>query len=340
MIEQGFLESNRNLTKAEKYLYTLENVIVDTKTGLVLDEKGIIKFELAYEVLYWGPPIKGNVFDSESLLIEEICKRYRDKANEVSEALENSDDITNLDPKNAYIYLLHPVGWYPYGHLHDSLNRLFSCKNESIESPKLLCSRFNKINDFDLHIRAYGYDSSAIVNCTKLPRFIRVPKLLYPVNPSFYTSFRPDVYEWVLNGYSSALSDSSKKYVGERYKLYLTRNHVVNGARGVVNDEEVKDYLLKQGFKVLSGTESLKEIFHYFSNSQCIIAPHGSILVNTIFCPSDSKILEFCPANRIDYSFKNKYKHATQYEHVLVEADSRFNISLDLEVIKSFLGKL
>jgi len=330
-----FLKSNRNLTKLNKLSYELSDVVVDTKNGLIINSDGEVNFELAYEALYWGPPIQGHIFNDEALLIKEIAKRYNKLCTDTKENLKYSD-LQYLEDGHEYIYLLHAVGWYPYGHLHDSLNRLFSLKDKTFSSPKLLCSRFNKVNDFELHVKAVGYKPQQIVDTHKLNRFVKIKRLFVGVNPCFYTSFIPEVYEWITKGYREVLDVKSKPE--RKFKLYLTRNHVVSGERGVVNDVEVVSFLKNQGFTILTGGESLFDIYYLFANAELIIAAHGSVLVNSIFCDEGCRIIEYCPSNRVDFSFRSKYKSVKNYEHLLVDADDSFNIEININELAQKLG--
>ncbi|WP_202941825.1 glycosyltransferase 61 family protein [Alteromonas macleodii] len=74
-----------------------------------------------------------------------------------------------------------------------------------------------------------------------------------------------------------------------------------------------------------------------FSNAELIVGVHGSLFVNTIFANDTCKIIEYCPANRPDFSFQNKYKNAINYTHFLVDADSDFNIDIDLNELSLLL---
>ena len=92
-------------------------------------------------------------------------------------------------------------------------------------------------------------------------------------------------------------------------------------------------------FKTWTGEEGLLDIISLFARAKTIVGPHGSIFVNTIFCREDAKIIEYCPKNRIDKSFLNKTKAVKDYQHILLEADSDFNIEIDLNELKGLIEK-
>jgi capsular polysaccharide biosynthesis protein len=330
-----FLSSHWNFTGVDKLYYEFENIYVETKTGFVFNEKAEPIFKLYYESLFWGPAIPAINFQFPALLHEALCKKYVkvDKhSEELKELLVEKKEITSLDEA---IYLLHPFGWYAYGHLHDSLLRLFSMP-EKMSSAKLLCCDYRRVVKFDQHIEALGYRSEQIIDQRDLPRFIKVKKLHYPVNPGVPTNYTPDSYTWMRKQY---LQYFTKDENLEPIKgIYLSRNSVKSGARGVLNEADVIKMLQLAGFTILDGTQNLGEVVSLFLRAEKIIGPHGSLFVNTIFSNENAKIYEFCPKNRPDHSFKNKFKACKHYEHFLVDADEKHNININLNQLEDIIN--
>lgn len=330
-----FISSHWNFTGVDKLYYCLEDVYLETKTGLVFDRNMDSIFSLCYESLFWGPAIPAKNFQNQALLSESLCRKYV-KIHEQQESLKK--EIKNggeLDDIGESIYLLHPFGWYAYGHLHDSLMRLFSLPENVATTANLLCCDFRRVVEFESHIEALGFDSDKILDRRKLPRFVKISKLHYGVNPAVPTNYTPESYEWMRQRYL-------KHFIGEKKLdsikgLYLSRNSVKAGARGVVNDDEVIRILQDEGFFILDGTQNLSEVVSLFYRADKIIGPHGSLFVNTIFCRPEADIYEFCPKNRPDYSFQNKLKACQNYNHYLVDADEKHNIEIDLKKLEKIL---
>lgn len=341
-ITLDFLNSKRNLTSIGKLDNIYSNVIIDSKTSVIYDSNFEIIDETLYEVLYWGANIPGkwckvipgSILNDPEKLQQEIDLRKKIILDELKELkATNNLDIVELEA-SRYFFALHPTGWYPYGHLHDSLNRLFPWRFlQKSRNDKLLVSHTNKVKDFNQHCNAYGFDESSILECQKISRFIKVSTLYYGVNPSFYTSFTPECYDWVSSGYARELYIEKKNIPG----IYLDRNTVKNNARGVTNNNELKSFLLSKGFTIVNGSEPLKTIYDLFSSAEYIIGSHGSLFANTIFCNEKAKIYEFCPATREDHSFETKYKKANDYNYYLIDCDDNFNIEIDLNLIKRIL---
>ncbi|CAB9495510.1 glycosyltransferase 61 family protein [Alteromonas macleodii] len=329
-----FIESNRNFTNVKYHKYVLSDVYIDLKSGLILDNNKHPIWELAYEVLYWGPPIKGKYFDNPKELDNIVETRKQAHLERLSQYTdEDYDKAYTFNANEQVIYLIHPFGWYPYGHLHDSLQRLYQWKDVSFSNPKLLCSDFKRVVEFDKHINACGYAFSTVFSASKLTKLVRVSNLFVGINPAMYTTLTAESYDWLMSGYRSVFGESNNSIPG----IYLSRNGIKKGARGVINDNEVQEYLKGKGFVIIDGTEPLEKIYQYFSNANCVVAPHGSLLVNTIFCKRESKIIEFCPNNRPDFSFKNKHKDAFNYKHILLEGDESYNIKIPLEMLEQEL---
>ncbi len=337
MANSGFIRTNRNLTSVSQYTYTLDDVIVDGKTGAVLESNGDLIFELLYEVLYWNPIIPGRVLIDDELRAAEVQRRYRLLSSEIADSFNRVpfNRLPSLPSDKEAYYMLHPTGWYPYGHLHDAIGRLFHYRDVTKNDALLLCSRTDRVTDFSDHAGAIGFKADNVVEVRKFDRFLKVPRLHYGVNPSVYTTFTEESYDWLLGCYRRYFKkvDTSQRIPG----IYLSRNHVRNGQRGVINNEEVEEMLRDFGFTVLTGREPLETTYALFSTANRIIAPHGSSLVNTIFSPPDAQILEFCPDNREDHSFERKLKACLNYRHVLVPGDDAFNIEIPTGIIKDFL---
>ena len=113
----------------------------------------------------------------------------------------------------------------------------------------------------------------------------------------------------------------------------MSRNHIKAGSRGVINEKEVIETLTKKEFIVLNGQEPLDLVVEYFANAKTIVGAHGSMFANSIFCNQETKIIEFCPNNRACYNFRNTFKKAENYNHILTEADEFNNINIDLNLL-------
>lgn len=333
-----FLDAAINFTNIKSYKNEYKNVFIDTKTSAVLDENLNPIYETLYEIIFWWKStIHGKTLVDPELRKKEVARRYEEILKETSTITK--DDIANakvLGPDIQAIYAMGAHGWYPYGHLHDSLLRLYPWRSTKFDKPSVLCSKYNRVVDFPLHLKALGYGEDTIFRTAPKYRLIKVSNLFFGVNEArFWTTMTDEQYAWLIEGYFK-LFENDPRHDEQIEGLYLSRNHV--GRRGVINDDEVQDLLINEyGFRTLTGEEGLLEIISLFARAKTIVGPHGSILVNTIFCRKDARVLEYCPNNRIDKSFLNKTKAVNDYSHILLNADDDYNITIDINDLRTRL---
>jgi len=75
-------------------------------------------------------------------------------------------------------------------------------------------------------------------------------------------------------------------------RIYLTRKNVKSG-RKIVNEIELVKLLKSFDFQIIDPAKlSFTNQVQLFSESECIISPHGASLANIVFCNSGTKIIE------------------------------------------------
>ena len=342
---KNFFNSAWNFSGISEDSYSFDNVYVHPKSGAIFDAKFEPIFDVLYEVLYWNPAIRKEIMNDKDLLEKELAERKHkisqmscELREEITRSIANKD-ISRFALDGEFVYLLHPFGWYAYGHLHDTLMRLYPLRElKNKDQLNLLCSDFRRVIEFEEHLSALGYNPNNIFEQRQLPNFIFVKRLHVGINPATVTSYTPETYNWMKKSYIEYFNRQKSDDFSHVKGLYLSRNLVKAGSRGVLNEGDVIEYLAPRGFVVLDGTQKLSDVVNYFSTAKYIIGPHGSLLANVMFADKDCKIIEFCPSNRPDGSFRSKYKDAESYNQVLVDADENFNIKIDIEQLEEFLN--
>tara|TARA_X000001036_G_scaffold383768_1_gene377345 strand:- start:1211 stop:2281 length:1071 start_codon:yes stop_codon:yes gene_type:complete len=93
--------------------------------------------------------------------------------------------------------------------------------------------------------------------------------------------------------------------------FYIDRRETTNTHCQIINDDEVKDYLIKKGFSIYKvGTLNFFEQIYLFNNAKIIIGAHGAAFANLVFCNKDTKVIDIIPENHpnlVDASI-GKYK--------------------------------
>ena len=124
-------------------------------------------------------------------------------------------------------------------------------------------------------------------------------------------------------------------------KIYLDRSDSKSknkNLRSIINEDEVKNYLISKGFSAIKLTElSFIDQALTFYNADIIVGLHGAGFANIIFCKPNTKILEL-KANPFDKVIKslannNKLSHDSislkgeeiknynQYGHIKISID-------------------
>jgi capsular polysaccharide biosynthesis protein len=104
--------------------------------------------------------------------------------------------------------------------------------------------------------------------------------------------------KWIINWLREKFLTSSKKTKREYPKnIYIDRDELNlqdKSFRRIINEVEIKNYLIKRNFKLLKLHEMdfLNQV-HIFNNADCIVGLHGAGFANLAFCKNDTKIIEF-----------------------------------------------
>jgi hypothetical protein len=106
----------------------------------------------------------------------------------------------------------------------------------------------------------------------------------------------------------------------------LNNKNIINfkNHRIIVNEDEVKKYLISIGFKIIKPQDlSFKDQVNIFNNVKCVVSLQGAGLANAVFCKPGTKIVEiksvnggneflrvskFCKLNHYQISLKTIFK--------------------------------
>lgn len=326
----SFVGSHLDFYGHKKSLYEFENIQAKTvKNMTVFFKEDNVLQETLDEHIFWRPKCiyRENCFDHKNRTFSktEVEKRKFLIQNNFCEYKTKIE----LFEKNI-IDITHSFGHYAFGHLFDSLQRLYGLKDViKNKEVKLLVSRFDEIKDFKEHLFILcEKETDERIVIAQENQTINIEKLYFSLTPTVSQEIDKNVYFWIIDKYYNYFKIKEAKPI---YNLYLSRNHVKKGSRGVLNNDEVIDFLIKKGYIILYGNEPLKEIINYFANAKTIVGPHGSLFANCMFCNPETEIVEYCPDNRRDGNFKNKFKMAQNYKQHFVEADDLYNIKIPIE---------
>lgn len=298
-----------------------EDVLLDAMTALIVRPDGTPIIEQADEVLYWRPKAFHGVVLAGADPDAEYQRRLDRVANLGREIASRQVTAIPLPADVSHIYMAHPFGLHAYGHLFDSLQRL-RYGMTAPGSRVVLHGWPSRVVEFEEHLRRLGVTQAIAMRREWL---FRVPKLWVSPWQASPAQISSDCLDWIFQRYTADVRKTSP------LRLYLSRNHVQAGKRGVLNEEAVLGHLAPLGFTVMTGREPLSEILEKFYNAEIILGPHGSMFANTIFARERCAIIEFCPGNRLDVSFRDKRKKARFYRHIAVPGDDDWNITIPID---------
>lgn len=250
--------------------------------------------------------------------------------------------IQELPDQDNYIFAHHCHNIYVFGHIWDVFQDLQKIEELNLDDKKLIIPKETKhVNNLDEHLSLFGYDKSKRISLDLPTHWTKgfennSCNVLYKISKLYYPS---------PTAYPSQISKRGLTYLRSKYyklctdypdqtKLYLQRPKEDN--RSVLNDKEVCAALEAKGFTIINGSESITEHVRLFRNASIIIGAHGSLFRNMIFSDQNPVVYEFCAHNREDHNFEGIGKTMNlNYNWIKCDADSNFNIKIDLSLIKN-----
>ena len=326
-----------------QYTIELKNVYIVDK-GVILDSNFNYIKECNFQYAFWNN-LKNTKLMPKNVL--SYLKSDIDYGKTVPEGssenrnIEGTWDVTEtLDDKTDYIYGMHYFGWYPYGHHWEVLQPLEKLEFLKPESSKLLvCGvKWDSIKDFDKQLSLFGFPEERVkkirVNSNEKnpPSCVFIPKLFYSSPACYFTQVSERGLSYIEKFYSSIITPKHKQPT----KLYLSRQ--LAKRRKVKNNKEVQEFLIKNGFTIVDGTENFEKHIELFRNAEIVVGPHGSMFNNILFSPGDVRVIEFCPETRRDYNFRGLGQtRGLDYHWIASPCDKDFNIQINMQTLEALL---
>ena len=136
-------------------------------------------------------------------------------------------------------------------------------------------------------LKYLGIKKKQILN-SKIHNHISADKIIFISHPWYNKGkFHDQSYrlpKWIISWIRSYFLKYKKKIKSSK-KIYLDRSESKYNHCQIINDKELKNYLIKKNFKSvkLSRLSFAKQIFMFW-NAECIIGAHGAAFSNLIFC--------------------------------------------------------
>ena len=197
-----------------------------------------------------------------------------------------------------------------------------------------------------------GIKKNKLIDCEKI-NHIEAKNIIatdHPVNfnnnPTKSILNIPDwIIKWLRKKYLTNITNS-KKFASYE-KIYIDRKTGINfDNRKIINDVEVKSFLINQGFKIISlENYSFKEQVFLFNSAKIIIGLHGAGLTNVIFSKIGTKIIEIQSHSVGDANKNLSLKCNLNYNRIIEKNINKklkyqnFHINVNISKLKKIIDE-
>lgn len=340
---KGVVKPYSAFIETEHFVETYEDVYVLSPFGFILDKNFEPIWEAMNEIIYWCGrpneyPALQRLIGNEALRVENTyLQRTALRLEHYANLAETNCEEIELDNNYTYIYASHPFQEMVYGHLFDTLQRLFYIKDLPKEKCKLIISSDEKIQDFSRHLELLNFNLP-VVRRSKTLSLLKVPRLIVPSSPIYPAGSVSEIYDWFYDCYVTR-NKKQRSLRRDGLNLYLDRSHIPRqNKRSFTNEAVINDYLYRSGFVNHINFRSLDETIAAFNSAERIVGAHGAAFQNIMFANENAEIYEFMPHNRIVDAFGVLPKKTSKYTMVVTEADEISNIKLSLDELTSTIN--
>ena len=332
---EGIIKSD-NFTNVEKILIKKDNKI---SYNIFKVNKGRLYTDRINDtaVIY-----KNNIIEGPSFQFRIINSKVINAPTEENIVLKKGTPRIKKTLKGNVLSLLTGGGGNDnYWHwLFDVLPRLGICED---------AINLNEINYFLLpnNKRKFQIETLEILGISK-EKMLSSLKFRHIICDQLYSTTHPvvltnnatedikNIPKWISNWLKKSFLNLSKK---KSYKkIYIDRGDSISNVkhlRTIINEDEIKKYLINHGFQVLKMSElDFMEQVSIFNNADTVVGLHGAGFANTVFAKENTKIIEIkskttgdviknlAISNNLNYKSiecdSNEFDLQNQYGHINV----------------------
>lgn len=151
-----------------------------------------------------------------------------------------------------------------------------------------------------------GIRDYKIIN-SKRNKHLEATKILIPDHPWYFkgTIFNEanSIPGWIVKWLRKSFLKFKRKEK-KSLKIFIDRSESKYSHCKLINNDEIKKFLSKKGFKILQtgSLDFLKQV-ELFNNAKFVIGPHGAAFSNLVFCKPKTNVIEIKPKKQ-----PNNYK--------------------------------
>lgn len=160
-------------------------------------------------------------------------------------------------------------------------------------------------------LSAFEIDKTKLINSRRF-RHIVADNIIATSHPWYKKGYilneAKNLPSWIIKEINLKFNKFSKKFDCNE-NFFIDRRESKYNHCQIINDEELKEYLIKKNFSVYRvGELSFFEQIFLFQNAKTIIGAHGAAFANLVFCKPETKVIEIIPEdhpNTVDQTISN-----------------------------------
>ena len=206
---------------------------------------------------------------------------------------------------------------------------------------------FSKLNAFQkATFKMLKLNSNKIID-SKINKHCFFDNLIFCTHPNYlkgtFSTAQNNLPRWIINFLRKKFLNNSARKIKNFNKIYIDRSDSQYNHCRIINDNEIKDYLRQEGFKIVKLSKfSFQKQISIFKNCNIVISPHGAGMANLIFCKRKTKVVEI---KHLDHP-NNVYKRISKFNklkyHLIklkkIKKEKKGDMFLDFKKLKNYLN--
>jgi len=160
-------------------------------------------------------------------------------------------------------------------------------------------------------LSVFNIDKTKLIN-SKKNRHIVADNVIATSHPWYEKGYvlneAKNLPKWIIDEINLKYNKFAQKFDCNP-NFFIDRRESQYSHCQIINDEEIKEFLIKKNFSVYKvGELSFFEQIYLFQNAKTIIGAHGAAFANLVFCNPGAKIVEIIPKdhpNNVDQIISN-----------------------------------
>ena len=210
-------------------------------------------------------------------------------------------------------------GYNNYAHWLFDIVPKIKILSEAYNLKKIDYFYFSKLNSFQkATFKMLKLNPNKVID-SRISKHCFLDNLIFCTHPNYlkgtFSTAQNNLPRWIVNFLRKKFLNNSAKKIKNFNKIYIDRSDSQYNHCKIINDNEIKNYLRKEGFKIVKLSKfSFKKQISIFKNCNIVISPHGAGMANLIFCKRKTKVVEIRPLGHPNNVYKriskfNKLKH-------------------------------